>query len=70
MWELDVYAARAVECQQKAEAAKSEEDKHSWLATADSSRQTAELKRLLERQKVFIEKIPAQHPVPEEFWPR
>jgi hypothetical protein len=34
MWELDVYVARAAECQQKAKGAKNEEQKQSWLAMA------------------------------------
>jgi len=53
MWEMDAYAARAAQCQQKAKATQSEEEKQSWLAMADSWRQTAELKRVLEQQKVF-----------------
>ena len=69
MW-LDVYAARAAECQQKAKDAQSEEQKQSWLAMADSWQQTAELKRALERQKVFIENVPAQDSSSVEFWPR
>jgi putative IMPACT (imprinted ancient) family translation regulator len=70
MWEMDVYAARAAQCQQKAKATQSEEEKQSWLAMADSWRQTAELKRMLEQQKVFIEKIPVQDDLSVEFWPR
>jgi hypothetical protein len=70
MWELDVYAARAAECLQKAKGAKSEEEKQSWLAMADSWQQTAELKRVLERQKVFIESVPTQDALSGEFWPR
>ena len=70
MWDLDVYAARAAECQQKAEGAKSKEEKQSWLTMAESWQRTAELKRVLERQKVLIEKAPTQGALSDEFWPR
>ena len=70
MWDLDVYAARASECQQKAQEAQREDEKQSWLTMADSWRRTAELKRFLDRQKVFIEKLPTQDPLSGEFWPR
>jgi hypothetical protein len=59
MWNLDVYAAKAAECQQKAKDAKNEEDRQSWLAMADSWQQSAELKQILERQKQLIETFPA-----------
>ena len=70
MWDLDVYAARAAECQRKAQEAQREDEKQSWLTMADSWQRTAELKRILDRQKVFIEKLPTQGALPGEFWPR
>ncbi len=39
------YMARAAQCQQKAENARNEDDKQSWLALADSWRYTAELQQ-------------------------
>jgi hypothetical protein len=53
---LDVCAASAAECQQKAKGAKSEEDRQSWLAMADSWQETAKLREILERQPPFIHK--------------
>jgi len=48
---FDVYASRIAKCEQKAKSAHNEDDRYSWLAMADSWRQTAELQQLLERQK-------------------
>ena len=42
---FDIYQARAAECQQKAKATQSEDEKQSWLALADSWLVTAELRR-------------------------
>ena len=42
---FDVYQARAAECQQRAKVAQTEDEKHSWLALADSWIMTAELRR-------------------------
>ena len=44
------YVARVAECEQKAKIARSQDDKDSWLAMADSWRKTAELQLILERQ--------------------
>jgi hypothetical protein len=41
---------RAARCQEKAKTAQTEDDKHSWLALAQSWLETAELQWLLERQ--------------------
>ena len=59
MLDLDVYAARAAECQQKAKGAKSEEDKQSWLAMADSWQETAKLREILEGPVQLIHKVVA-----------
>ncbi len=48
MFEFNHYRARAAECQQKAKTAGNEDDKHSWLAMADSWLQTAELHRVMD----------------------
>jgi hypothetical protein len=47
MGKFNQYTARAAECQQKAESARNEDDKQSWLALADSWLHTAELKSSL-----------------------
>jgi hypothetical protein len=47
----DEYASCIAECEQKAKSARNDDDGHSWLAMADSWRQTAELRQLLERQE-------------------
>lgn len=49
MYEYDELVARAAECQWKAKTARNEDDKHSWLALADSWLQTAELQQVLKR---------------------
>jgi hypothetical protein len=48
------YVARVAECEQEAKTARNENNKHSWLAMADSWRKTAELQLILERQAQFI----------------
>ena len=50
MPEFDHYMAHIAECEQKAKTARSENDKHSWLAMADSWRCSAELAKVLQRQ--------------------
>jgi hypothetical protein len=55
MSKYDHYRARAAECQQKAKSARSDDDKHSWLAMADSWLKTAELHQILERQARLIQ---------------
>jgi hypothetical protein len=47
MREYDIAYDIAAQCQRKAKAAQGEDDKHSWLALADSWLQTAELKRAM-----------------------
>jgi hypothetical protein len=60
MYELDDYAARFVECEQRAKFARDEDDKHSWLAIADSWRQTAELQWIFKRQEQVVHKVVAR----------
>jgi hypothetical protein len=55
MSKYDHYRTRAAECQQKAKSARNDDDKHSWLAMADSWLKTAELHEILERQARFIQ---------------
>jgi hypothetical protein len=45
MRDYDIARDIAAQCQRKAEAAYGEDDRHSWLALADSWLQTAELKQ-------------------------
>jgi len=49
--------AHVAEFEQKAKTACSEEDKHSWLAMADSWRKSAELRLILERQAQFVHRV-------------
>jgi hypothetical protein len=49
MLEYNLDRARAAECEGKARTARNDDDKHSWLAFADSWLQTAELRQILER---------------------
>jgi hypothetical protein len=51
------YVAHVAECEQKAKTARSDEDKHSWLAMADSWRKSAELRLILERQAQFVHRV-------------
>jgi hypothetical protein len=62
------YVTRVAECEQKAKTARNQNDKHSWLAMADSWRKTAELQLILERQAQFIH----EHSVPRasRVWSR
>jgi hypothetical protein len=59
MYEYNEYRVRAAEFQQKARSARTEDDKQSWLALADSWLQTAELREILERQTRAINKAVA-----------
>jgi hypothetical protein len=45
MFEFDIFKARAAECEQRAKAAKTEDEKQSWLAMADSWLVTAALRQ-------------------------
>jgi hypothetical protein len=45
MYAFDIYQARAAECQQRARDAQTDDEKHSWLALADSWLMTAELRQ-------------------------
>ena len=47
MRDYDIARDIAAQCQRKAKAAQGEDDKHSWLALADSWLQTAELKQAM-----------------------
>jgi hypothetical protein len=53
------YVAHVAECEQRAKTARTAEDKHSWLAMAESWRKSAELRLILERQDKFIHKTAA-----------
>jgi hypothetical protein len=48
--------ARVAECEQKAKTARNDGEKQSWLAMADSWRETAEHQEILKRQAEFIHK--------------
>lgn len=56
MREFDHYMARVAECEQRAKGARSDDDKQSWLAMADSWRSTAELEKTLDRQGSRLER--------------
>ncbi len=51
MSEYNEYRARAAEFRQRAKSASSEDEKHSWLAIADSWLQTAELNKILDHHE-------------------
>ena len=53
------YVAHVAECERRAKTARTAEDKHSWLAMAESWRKSAELRLILERQNKFIHKTAA-----------
>ncbi len=53
------YMARAAKCEQKAKSVQDEDERQSWLALADSWRQTAELQRSLNPQLPLIQKAVA-----------
>ncbi len=59
MHEYRDYMARAAKCEQKAKGVQNEDEKQSWLALADSWRQTAELQRSLNPQLPLIQKAVA-----------
>jgi hypothetical protein len=46
MYSFDVYQARVAECVQKAKDARTEDEKESWLALADSWLMTAQLRQI------------------------
>jgi len=50
------YVAHVAQCEQRAKTARNEEDKHSWLAMAESWRKSAELRLILDRQAQFVHK--------------
>jgi hypothetical protein len=58
MREYNEYAARVAECEQRAKDARNEAEKQSWLAMADSWRETAKLQDILKRQSEFLRKTP------------
>jgi hypothetical protein len=55
MHEYNEYVARVAECEQMAKHARNEGEKQSWLAMADSWRETAKLNEILKRQAEFIQ---------------
>jgi len=57
---FDEYASRIAECEQKAKSARNEDGRHSWIAMADSWRQTAKLRQILERQERDVHKVVAK----------
>lgn len=54
MHEYNEYVARVAECEQRARDVRNEGEKQSWLAMADSWRETAKLHEILKRQAEFI----------------
>lgn len=56
MREFDRHMARVAECEQRAKGARSDDDRQSWLAMADSWRHTADLAKILERHGDLIER--------------
>ncbi len=66
MREYRDYMARVAKCEQKATSVQDEDERQSWLALADSWRQTAELQRSLNPQlPLYSERRSlAQIPVP------
>ena len=56
MREFDRYMAHVAECEQRAKGARSDDDRQSWLAMADSWRHTADLEKMLERQRGLVER--------------
>jgi hypothetical protein len=58
MREHNEYVARVAACEQRAKHACTESEKQSWLATADSWRETVKLQETLTRQAEFIRKVP------------
>jgi hypothetical protein len=61
MYELfDEYASRIADYEGKAKSAGNEDDRHSWLAMADSWRHTAQLRQLLERQERDVHMVVAK----------
>ena len=55
MREYNEYLVRVAECEQRSKTARNEGEKQSWLAMADSWRETAKLQEILQRQAQFIE---------------
>ena len=55
MREYNEYLVRVAECEQRLKTARNESEKQSWLAMADSWRETAKLQEILQRQAQFIE---------------
>ena len=55
------YVAHVAQCEQSAKTARNEDDKHSWLAMAESWRKSAELRLILERQAQFVHKAGVPH---------
>ena len=60
MREYNEYVARVAACEQRAKNARTESEKQSWLAMADSWRETVKLQETLTRQAEFIRKVPMQ----------
>ena len=58
MREYNAYVARVAVCEQRAEDARTESEKQSWLVIADSWRETAKLQDILKRQAEFLRKTP------------
>jgi hypothetical protein len=58
MREHNEYVARVAACEQSAKNARTESEKQSWLAMADSWRETVKLQETLTRQAEFIREVP------------
>jgi hypothetical protein len=58
MREHNEYVARVAACEQRAKNARTESEKQSWLAMADSWRETVKLQETLTRQAEFIREVP------------
>jgi hypothetical protein len=61
MHEDNEYVARAAVCEQRAQEARTENEKQSWLVMADSWRETVKLQEMLTRHAEFIRKVPMPH---------
>jgi hypothetical protein len=59
MREYRDYMARAAKCEQKAKGAQNPDERQSWLAMADSWRQTAELHQMLRPELPLTKKAVA-----------
>jgi hypothetical protein len=59
MYEFDIFKARAAECEQRAKDSKTEDEKQSWLAIADSWHVTAKLRQTESQDRRLADKAEA-----------